>query len=240
MGDDMPLRRVQRPEEAACCQTYTLLENGRRLHQAWAHAKTSARLMRDKARGLTPEDVEGCMGIFADVQGMMLQAAAFLEQRFKYLNNVPWCFALMDSKEGAAHCVKRVRAHDLPHHDSLTRKIWSALETDIVSVAEGGVPSAALLQERDLLVLGCSLDESAGEGYHRATNMEKQRAPGSTTLHLKRITRRSQSVATIRTFLKNMGNGANKSSGSSGGNGRDYYRSGPSTSGGPSAQKDDV
>ena len=49
------------------------------------------------------------------------------------------------------------------------------------------------------------LDESAGEGYHRTSNLEMRRAPGSTQGHLKKNARRKGALKHIRGFKRKYG-----------------------------------
>ena len=82
--------------------------------------------------------------------------------------------------------------------------MWRRLESDIRRVALGDEASPELLEYIELLAL-TSLDESAGEGFHRATNAERTRAPSSRMVHLKGTTRHRYNLSYCKRFLKRYG-----------------------------------
>ena len=71
--------------------------------------------------------------------------------------------------------------------------IGEELEEDLVLVAAGCTCTRKLHEAAERLGWS-SLDESAGEGYHRSTNHEKTRAAASSDADLKRATRERQSA----------------------------------------------
>jgi hypothetical protein len=162
--------------------------NGRRLREAWPFVQG---VVKDMVRDSNALGVAACNGsepVRKQVSNMMKRGASTIGIRFKYLANIPWICCNMDNMEGALEVIRQVEARPLPEHDPLMLDIWRRLESDIRQVAGGAEPSDALTEEVDL-INATSLDESAGEGYHRASNHEHTRAPGAKMLHLKNTTR---------------------------------------------------
>ena len=66
----------------------------------------------------------------------------------------------------------------MPQHDSYTQDFWMEFGADVTAVGAGGPCSCRLVDE--VFSINCaSLDEGAGEGYHRSSNMVRQRAPNA-------------------------------------------------------------
>ena len=171
----------------------------RRLAGAWTFIQIQISDFKQKAVDLTPAMCEGSNYMCGILQSLLRTAADLLFQRWKYLNVVPWAFATADTVEGAAHCMRQVRAKPLAEHDPATRDIVGRLEADLLARAAGGPCSDALKAEVKR-IRHTPFDESCGEGYHRTTNHEKVRAPSATVAHLKRQTRVKGVVKTVRSF----------------------------------------
>jgi len=92
---------------------------------------------------------------------------------------MPWRLATADKPAGARACVEQLTRTSDDRLDPLSRRIKHTLLDDLQVVADGGPVSPALQLEIDKLN-DCPLDESAGEGYHRETNLAHQRAPAAT------------------------------------------------------------
>ena len=69
-------------------------------------------------------------------------------------------------------CFDKSAAAPLQEHDALTRTLMQRIGHDVEVLALGGDCSEKLRAEVKLLN-SAPLDESAGEGFHRATNAEK-------------------------------------------------------------------
>ena len=87
---------------------------------------------------------------------------------------------------------------------TIEQDIFAQFGADIEVVARGGAVSARLAQEIERLKLA-ALDESAGEGYHRATNYEHIRAAAASSTTLKRSTRLKQCLEQAKNMQVNYG-----------------------------------
>lgn len=120
---------------------------------------------------------------------------------FKHLGIVPWAFVSARSREGAIECVRQVKAQPLENHDPVTRDFLSRVGHDLEARADGGDLTRELdnaIGELDMAML----NEAPGEGYHRGTNVEKQRAASSTTVHMTQSVRIKGVIATCRKFMR--------------------------------------
>ena len=178
--------------------------NGRRLAEAWTHTKEVVAELRETALDMTPALCEGSQSLCEVVQAMLRTAADQLTRRLKFTGLVPWLFATADSPEGARECLKQMNAVPLPDHDPVTRDISIRLLPDLEQRAAGGELTPALRDEVHALQ-NCSLDESCGEGYHRDTTREKQRAAGASLTHLKRHTRVKGVIRMLKSFHRQHG-----------------------------------
>ena len=175
--------------------------NSRRMKGAWHEIETWINHLTDKANNLTEADCEGSNTAWRVTTHAMHTVATLLRKRFQYLSMVPWCVVQADSQPGAEEVIHQWRSRPPEDHDPVMVDIMSRLEAAIVVVAEGGVPSQALLDQIRVMA-HTPLDESAGEGYHRGTNHEKVRAPNSGTAHLKQDVRAKSVIRDVRQFVR--------------------------------------
>ena len=75
---------------------------------------------------------------------------------------------------------------------------------DIEATAGGSPPSARMIAEVERLKCS-SIDESAGEGWHRGTNVEHVRAASAKTVHLEVSTRVKQCIRGCRQIIARYG-----------------------------------
>ena len=136
--------------------------------------------LKNEANTLTDADAENDRRTFVALRNAAQKARSLLELRTKYFLKIPWRFATADTPEGAAECIAQLQRTDPARLDPLSKRWKDTLLPDLQIVADGGPVSEKLLAEI-LKLLDCPLDESAGEGYHRETNMAHQRAPAMTT-----------------------------------------------------------
>ena len=149
---------------------------------------------------LKEHDCENSNTMWHQVRTMLGRCRSLLKKRFHYLTLLPWRLADAATKDGAIEILRQWRLRPPEDHDPFTVKVMSAIEPDIVVVAEGGAPSVAV---KDVVrIMGHTpFDESAGEGYHRDTSHEKVRAPSSTMAHLKANVRAKAVCKEIRDFM---------------------------------------
>ena len=105
----------------------------------------------------------------------------------------------------------------------MTVDVMGELEAAIEQVAAGGETTAALTHEV-YLINTSPLDESAGEGYHRTTNLVRLHCPGSTSAYIKQSCRLEENCVLMKTFLKQHGMLAGRLLGTSGVTTSDYCR----------------
>ena len=85
-------------------------------------------------------------------------------------------------------------------HDALSRDVMSRLEASIEIVSKGGPVSEELAREV-YLINSSPLDESAGEGYHRSTNITHVHCPGATSAYIKQSCRLTQNIKLAQDFM---------------------------------------
>ena len=183
---------------------FTCDRNSRRIAGAWDHVEKVIAEFKERAKTLKPVDCEESQSLCTLLKGMCRKAADLLNKRYKYLGIVPWRLATADSVEGASACCEQIDAQAFDDHDPVTQDFIVRVGDDLRIRAAGGPCSERLAREVRALA-NTPLDESCGEGYHRDTTHEHHRAPGSTTIHLKRHTRHKKVVKTIRGFCKTYG-----------------------------------
>jgi len=175
---------------------------GRRLAGAWEFVSDRIEEFKENAKHLTEDACEGSRLLFKIVKDMLTLAASALHQRFKYLSLLPWRLATVATVEGSKACVEQWASRPPQDHDPYTRRIMEGpVGAAIVMRAAGGALTDVLC---DFIKRICwsSLDESAGEGYHRGTNLEQIRAPSSTQAHLKRKSREKKVISNALAFIR--------------------------------------
>jgi len=178
--------------------------NGRRLKEANKFILDRIGDFKRWAREVTLEACEGDVRFWKLVQDMCKHAASELRLHFKHLGVVPWSLVNADSVEGAKEAVLQINERPLDEHDCVTRDFLDKVGHDLQCRAQGGEASTALLAEISELE-DTMLEEGAGEGVHRGTNLEKIRAAASTSIHIKQKIRVKGVVKTVRRFLHTHG-----------------------------------
>jgi hypothetical protein len=193
--DHVRMRKEEGVKHISCPQ------NGRNLRWAYREATLISQDMYNLAMSWSATVIDESTRVHKEVRDMLLRGSQELQLRTAYLGLVPWAFCRADEKEGALLVVAQVQSRSLDKHDPLTQDVWRRLENDIRIVAAGGECSEALAKEVRLINWS-SLDESAGEGYHRYTNIEATRARGSKMIHLKGESRHRQNLKTNFAFIR--------------------------------------
>ena len=176
--------------------------NSRRLSQAEEFIFNFVADRRTRYTSLTQAECEGNQIVFGQTKALLLKVCSLARGFFKYLSAPPWSFHLCSTPEGARICLEHVGEIAMDLHDPFTRDTMETFSADIEARAGGAELTLALslaLRRFDTI----ALDESAGEGYHRATTREKSRAVGSKALHLKQATRRKDVMRNIGSFRAN-------------------------------------
>ena len=120
------------------------------------------------ANNLTEDDVEGDKALHTLIVAAMRLQASQLNIRFKYLKALPWAFCLADTTDGAKRCLDSFFAIPRERHDLVTLNLMDRLQPHLEAMRDTGECSEFLSREVGLINTA-SLDESAGEGYHRCT-----------------------------------------------------------------------
>ena len=131
----------------------------------------------------------------------MRLAAELLRLRFRFLRSPPWNFVRADSREGAEEFIRTVMAHPMHEHDPLTRYLYDTRKGALERCAAGAEASPSLQTEVSTMQL-TNLDESAGEGYHRSTNITRVRASNARSPYLKQSTRTKANIALMKRFMR--------------------------------------
>ena len=175
--------------------------NSRRLREVYQHAQDKVREARTSADTLTDADAEGDAEVHDIISSLLRAKATELNLRTRYLGCPPWSFSQCDTVEGAKTFLEQVAKYPMEKHDPLTRHWMQTLGQDILTRANGGIASIALLDEAYIVNLAM-LDESAGEGVHRADTLEKTRAASSSSTHVKQSTRERQVLEKLKGFIE--------------------------------------
>ena len=157
--------------------------------------------MRERAQNLTPPDTENNPALCARVQSWLLLAAELLLLRMKYLRQPPWNFVRADSPEGASEFLRTATSSPMAEQDALTQFLYEKHRDALERCAHGDEPSPSLKAEVSIME-ETPLDESAGEGYHRSTNITRLRASNARSPYLKQSTRTKQNIALMKRFLR--------------------------------------
>jgi len=128
---------------------------------------------RANARTLREANCEGDNEVFKTIRTQLQQLATKSIQRFKYLKNTPWSFSRTRTVQGAQEWIDQVMERPLSEHDSLTVLLWQRHEVHAKSRAAGNALDPLHQAAVERMVLA-ALDESAGEGYHGTTTVEKK------------------------------------------------------------------
>ena len=97
--------------------------------------------------------------------------------------------------------IQSVEKFPMDNHDPLTRAVMARLGQSILSRSQGGDCPQELADEAKRFRLAM-LDEGAGEGVHRATAHEKDRAPASGVQHVKQSSRERAAIERASDFLE--------------------------------------
>jgi len=178
--------------------------NGRRLREAWTWIQLRIAEFKTWARTVTVEQCEGSYELWNLIVAMCKLCASELRAHFKHLNVVPYYLIHANTIEGAKECVRQIEAQPIENHDPVTQDFVRAVGQDLKDRAAGGDLTTAL-EDRVEIFEDSMLDESRGEGFHRGTNLEKQRAAASTAVHMKQKLRIKGVVKTIRKLFRTHG-----------------------------------
>ena len=109
-----------------------------------------------------------------------------------------------DTAEGCELFLSQVEQYGDNEHDPLTIRLRQEFGQHMRARADGGDvhPKLAELLEQ---IETINIDESCGEGWHRGSAYEKNRAPASSCAHLKQAVRRQGVFKRIRKFRKKYG-----------------------------------
>jgi hypothetical protein len=176
--------------------------NSRRLRYAKAKVESTVRWLRDQANNLTLLLVNGDAELHLNLVNALRAAAAEMETRFSYLKSLPWLYSTADTEQGARECVEQFDSVPIADHDEYTVDVMKEFGEDIRRLAQGDTPCPARWQAEVQAINTAALDESAGEGYHRSTNLAKKHGAASSIESIKQSTRTRENVKLAKTFAK--------------------------------------
>ena len=178
--------------------------SSRRLGELLDFINKEVKTARKDATDLTMEACEGDQAAANITRDMLAKYASLLELRTKYLALIPWRFATAGTREGAEACLQQLNRTPLDRLDSFRRRIALTLKADLQKVADGGAVSDALQYEIKM-VNDSPLIEDPGEGYHRGTNVEHQRARVATTESIVQSVRLDSVVTRVNDVVEKFG-----------------------------------
>ena len=174
--------------------------NSRRLRQAYVQICAVAASFRNTANTLLLADCEGDETLYGWMIAACRRAAADVLVRFKYLGSIPWAFSNADTQTGAATVIDQYRARPPEDHDEFSNHFMESFESDVEAV-RAGEPASRRLAVAVWKINTSSLDESAGEGYHRSTHHVLQRGPSSSTPYIKQSLRLAENLKQAKRVL---------------------------------------
>ena len=123
-----------------------------------------------------------------------------MQQKFHFLGCPPWPFCRADTPDGAKSYLEILEAtadEKLPplaiHHRTFS--------PDLRIVRAGGEVSERMKAEVNAMT-NIPLNEGPGEGYHRASNLQKKRAAASSEAYILASTRAKQNIECTRKWAK--------------------------------------
>ena len=133
------------------------------------------------------------------------KAGHSMQQKFHFLGCPPWSFCRADTPDGAKSYLEILEAtaddslHPLARHHRM-------FTTDLRTVIAGGEVSQRLKAEVDAMTK-IPFNEGPGEGYHRASNLQRKRAAASSEAYILAATRAKQNIECIRKWAQAGSNG---------------------------------
>ena len=170
------------------------------MKDASARIARECRDLRQRAAVLTVGECEGDALLFPEIQTALRSSADEVELRGGYLKTAPWNFVHANTPEGAQAFLSSARSRPLPEQDLLTQHLYITHVSALESTAAGNACPEVL--EDDVNAYGDTpLDESAGEGYHRGTNLTRMRARAAKSPFLKQSTRAKANNRLLKQFI---------------------------------------
>ena len=133
------------------------------------------------------------------------KAGHSMQKKFHFLSCPPWSFSRADTPDGAKSYLEILEAtaddslHPLASHHRM-------FTTDLRTVIAGGEVSQRLKAEVDAMTK-IPFNEGPGEGYHRASNLQRKRAAASSDAYILASTRAKQNIECIRKWAQAGSNG---------------------------------
>ena len=175
--------------------------DSRRLGEVWEQILLVTRQFRDTANNLSlGDDCEGNAALHKWITDACRSLVDAIRARTRYLRSLPWNLCIADSQYGAGKCLEQFALRPREGHEELTVSFIDEHQADMMRLRDTGVLTDRL-KEGVRILRKAPLDESAGEGYHRSTNMTKIRAPGATLGHIKAAVRNKQNLGQVKKFL---------------------------------------
>ena len=206
-----PLEKVRRWGMVCACHEEERRDNptkkfscqfdSRRLAEAWQKIQDERVVFTGSANNLTEEDTEGDKQLWKCIVDCLRAIAVDFQVRFQYLSSLPWAFCRASDQAVAAQCIAAFESRPLHEHDAVTRNFMARLGPDLQINADTGSVTEALQREINAMNTA-PLDESAGEGYHRATHHTRVRASGAKLPYIKAATRFKENIAGVRRYIQ--------------------------------------
>ena len=179
----------------------------RRMRDAAGHTTAVYKeLYRRGAAGFVQfDDCVRDLDLHAAVSLAARKAGHSMQKKFHFLWCPPWSFSRADTPDGAKSYLGILEAiaddslHPLASHHRM-------FTTDLRTVIAGGEVSQRLEAEVDAMTK-IPFNEGPGEGYHRASNLQRKRAAASSDAYILASTRLDQNIECIRKWAQAGSNG---------------------------------
>ena len=207
-----PMERLRRwGLKCPCCDLARYLQKkrpgcpnaGRRLHQAKQKVAETLQGMTMSLETIW-ERSNGVPFVFNDVSLMLRRVIYDMTAKFAYLGSIPYLVVLACDPVVAKECARQLRTADFEKLDGLSKHFFRTLLPSLDLRGNGGEVDEILEKEISKLA-DTSIDESAGEEYHRRTHLTIMRAAASKNVWVLASTRFKQNLNLCKRFAFNLG-----------------------------------
>ena len=130
-----------------------------------------------------------------------VKASNYLLEKFMYFGSVPWLFSRARSADIAKECIEQILRKPISEHEPLTVSFANNYMEDLENVRDGGSGGVDFYAEIGA-INGTPLDESPGEGWHRASHLAMSRGACTKLPYMKSSVRLKEHINRLRSFMR--------------------------------------
>ena len=175
--------------------------SGRRLKEALAFIEQLMAGFVEMANNMDESDTEGDVELCAVMQTTLRAVAGRVAIKFGWLKSAPAYFVRADTPNGARECIRLLGECPKEQHEPVGQWWQAEMLEDLLQVEQGGVVTEKLKDAISFLN-DATLDESAGESFHRGTHYTMHRAASTTRWMMLADQRYKQNIERVRRWLR--------------------------------------